>query len=286
LANTLGWIATGLDAQGNFERAIAAQAEKIATLTKVPDAEHDRYVQELQAVAHQLTARSWLSLGHAEAATTELTQAVRVMNELVAVDSANQEWLYHLGNSDLDAADLARWRGQPSEARHLLGNAVDHSRQWLAGNSGNTRWRISLQGRRLTVAAHLAQAPQRATVTADLQAYLKQVARDVAAGAVLDLPQTQTVAEAALICGDLLAEGHRTDEARGTWQTALLPLQALGSSGGPAAITLQAHHLQRLGRVQEARALADTVQASHYRHPLYAELRQRLASATEKRAGE
>jgi tetratricopeptide (TPR) repeat protein len=250
----------------------------------VPDANHDRNAQELLAVAHQLTARALLSLGQIETAATEIARAVRMMDELVTLDPANQEWLYHLGSSNLEAADLA-WRlGQRTEANRLLGRAMVHSRQWLAVNSGSVRWRINLQGRRLTVAALLAQAEQKDEMADELKIYLKQVARDVAAGAALDLQQSLTVAEAGLICGDLQVRTHRTDEARSTWQAALAPLRALGTSG--AALTLQAHVLLRLGRTQEARVLADTVQASRYRHPLYAELRQRLASAPEKRAGE
>jgi hypothetical protein len=35
----------------------------------------------------------------------------------------------------------------------------------------------------------------------------------------------------------------------------------------------------RLGAIDEARALADRIEASAYRHPAYADLRQRLAAA-------
>jgi hypothetical protein len=54
-------------------------------------------------------------------------------------------------------------------------------------------------------------------------------------------------------------------------------LQPLGATGSPAVLTLQALLQQRLGHPQEALALADTVEASRYRHPLYIELRQHLA---------
>jgi hypothetical protein len=44
-------------------------------------------------------------------------------------------------------------------------------------------------------------------------------------------------------------------------------------------MTLLAHARQRLGSAQELRPLVERIEASSYRHPAYADLRQRLKHA-------
>jgi hypothetical protein len=56
-------------------------------------------------------------------------------------------------------------------------------------------------------------------------------------------------------------------------------VQALAARGELGAMTLLSHARLRLGAVPEARSLAERIEASTYRHPAYADLRQRLKHA-------
>ena len=97
-------------------------------------------------------------------------------------------------------------------------------------------------------------------------------------GKPLDAEQTRIASAAELALGDLLARDAQLEAARAHWRVAAERLQAPAAGGELPAMTLLAQARLRLGAAADARALAARIEGSTYRHPAYADLRQRLAS--------
>ncbi len=103
--------------------------------------------------------------------------------------------------------------------------------------------------------------------------------RAEAGGKPLDTDQTLVVAATELALGDLQARDAPPASGRDPWQAAAARLRAAAAAGELRAMTLLAQAQLRLGQTDAARSLAQRIEASPYRHPAYADLRQRLATA-------
>jgi hypothetical protein len=102
-----------------------------------------------------------------------------------------------------------------------------------------------------------------------------------------DFPSREVLALTALRLGDALSSSAKSGASE-QWRNALEYLAPLVEAAGtdPRVISLRAHALLRLGRTQEARALAESLEASAYRHPEWqADLSRRLAAAPDKSTG-
>ena len=92
------------------------------------------------------------------------------------------------------------------------------------------------------------------------------------------------VCGASLVDGDLLARAGHADQARAVWQAAADRVRPIAERLIPAAMTLLGQLDLRLGGTQDARAWADRVLRTTYRHPAFADLQQRLGPTPQ--AGE
>jgi hypothetical protein len=79
--------------------------------------------------------------------------------------------------------------------------------------------------------------------------------------------------------GDLLAAQGRAAEAHAAWAQAARRLAPISATGSANAMTLLGMLDVRLGDVQAARILADSVKATSYRHPAYADLLTSIGQA-------
>jgi hypothetical protein len=86
------------------------------------------------------------------------------------------------------------------------------------------------------------------------------------------------VARAELLLGDLLARAGRREEATTRWRAAAARAKMAAERGDLPAITLLATAQFQMGSVADARALAQRIESSHFRHPAFADLKQKLAS--------
>jgi hypothetical protein len=87
------------------------------------------------------------------------------------------------------------------------------------------------------------------------------------------------VGSSELANGDLLRAAGREADAQTAWRSAAVWLRPNVERHNPAALTLAGLIDLRLGRIQDARARADTVRGTTYRHPAYADLQQELGQA-------
>lgn len=275
LANTWGWIAKAQEALGRYEEAIAAQHAKRDLLGRMPGATTDRRVQYLLANASYETGRLQLISGRPALASQAARDALDRFDTLVALDAANSDWLAQTTFARLSLAEIQQASGQHEAAAVAVRRAANDTRRLLQTDSTRAKWNITLSGALLLRQLAL---PDAAGLVPELQAFIARVGQAESA-ASLDADQAQIASAAQIALGDILARGHGAAQARGHWEQAARRLAARAAAGEPGALTLAAHARLRLGAAEEARAMAQRVERSHYRHPAYADLQQRLKAA-------
>ncbi len=277
LANTWGWIAKAHEAQGEFDAAIDAQRTKIGVVRKLPDVDKNRGAQQLLANSGYELGRLQLALGRYASAAQAAAQALAQIEALVALDGSNTEWLAHMTFARLSLAEIQIALGDRSAARSGLARASTDTARLLSTDATRNKWNIALAGSLLL--HRLAVADAQASLRQELEGFVSSVHKAVSDGKALDTEQTRIAASAELALGDLLARSAQGAAARGHWQAAAERLKDGAAGGDLPAMTLLAHASLRLGALDAARTLAHRIEASPYRHPAYADLRQRLVAA-------
>ena len=282
LANTWGWIAKVREAMGEFDAAIIAQQVKIDLLRKLPGVDKNRRAQQLLANAGYEIGRLQLMLGRYALAAQAAQDALDQTAALVELDGSNTEWLAHMIFARLSLAEVELAQGRPDAAGDNLGRAAGDTAKLLSTDSTRNKWNIALSGSLLLRRMAMAEAP--APSRQDLDAFMSAVQASVSAGKSLDAEQTRIASAVELALGDRLARDAQPDAARSHWRAAAERLRVPAAGGELSALTWLAQARLRLGEVEDARALARRIEDSPYRHPAYADLRQRLtvaASATQ-----
>jgi serine/threonine-protein kinase len=284
LANALGWIAKAQEAQGRYAAAIEAQFAKLATLRAVPEAGHDRRVQDLAASGHYELARLHLALGQWEPAADAAREAQRHYAALTALDPGQSEWQANHSLAWAALAQALRAQGRAEAAIESLQRAQALAAAWLSGDAAPAnKWFIWLTGPLAIMQAHWRVGAQ-GVAEQTLARFVAQARSRASAGVELGSEPEQILAQAELLLGDL--QPPHSTAAVAHWRAAVEHLRAGPADRSrerpddPARLALLAHALWRLGEEAEARALAGRVEQSPYRHPVYADLRQRLAAAS------
>jgi hypothetical protein len=277
LATTWGWIAKASEALGEFDGAIGAQRTKVAVLDKVPNAGKNRDVQQLLANASYEVGRLQLALGRYASAKQSAQDGLARFEVLVAADGANTKWLVHTTFARASLAEIEIALRERDAALADVERADADTARLLSTDDTRAKWSVALIGNLLLCRLALAapHAPQRH----DLEALLSAVKSAESGSKSLDSEQTRIASAIELALGDLLTRDAQPAAARAHWQAAAARLQAPAAGGELPSMTLLAQARLRLGATDDARALAKRIEASPYRHPTYADLRQRLAAA-------
>ena len=279
-ANTIGWSAIAETALGHDELAIDDENAKIAAALRAPDAEKDADVRFLVANAHGETAISLHDLGRIADATRANRSAISELAALHTLDPSNLRVQSEQANVHATMCDLLLWQGDHDGARSELAAAQDLLRNLMSQPVPNRSWRIHASGRLAVLRASLATQPAEVSAAEQgLAAYLLDVTKYEHEGNEVSARDVTVIANADLTRGNLLmARGH-TDEAHSAWRSAASRLRPLAEHLNPAAMTLLAQADFRLGGTQDARAWADRVMGTSYRHPVFADLLKKLGPA-------
>jgi len=284
--NTIGWSATAYASLGRDQEAIQAENDKIAAALRAPNADKDQDAQFLVANAHHEIA-DWLrDLGRVDEAQAMARRAVSELLALNARDPTNVDNIGELVGLQSTLAGLLVAAGDRDGAREQLRQASERLDRLMANQTPKRAWRLSFKGKLAEVRGRLADTDaERAAADAALAAYLLDVDRFELAGGVVPQLDVALRASTAVMHGDLLARAGRGNEARAVWKAATEHVRPSAERLVPAAMTQLAHLDLRLGGVQDARAWADRVQGTSYRHPAFADLQQRLGPAQQAGAG-
>ncbi len=196
-----------------------------------------------------------------------------MFKELSELDSDNLALLEHLSFSRqlLIEALLARNDFEPASAEtKLLGEEVS---RLLNSDARKPKWSLRLKGHFMTNRLLLASPRDLSRLQAEVETFLQHGQPQIKK----QEPTTiDALALSHLVLGDSLPAEH--PRAKEHWQSALDLWSSIGGEPEWRVICWRAHALIRLGRTQEARTLADNLEASAFRHPAYADLKRRLPS--------
>ena len=279
LANTYGWISKAQEARQDFGAAIASLRAKFEALDRAPDAARSRSVQYQAGAAHYDIARLELALGQTEAAVASAQAAQRLYEGLVRLDPQNLDWLAQLANSLVSLAEMKFDLEGSAAAAAPLAEASRMTATLLAAPQRKLRWWLMLQGRLLSLQAR-AGAPG---ATPALTAWLGEVAGHESGGQALDPEQSRIAAAAGLVLGDRLqaaGQGAGMAEAVAAWAAAQARLRPGLQRQELPALVLSARLAWRQGRPQEARAMAERLVSTTYRHPDVVTLGKELSQGT------
>lgn len=275
LANTLGWLSKAQIDLGHYAAALVAEQTRVATLSAGADApdNHETLVQN--ATGHHQVSRMQFLLGHGPEALQSARRAAALLEPLVAQDPANLDWLAQLSTVRLGLAELLAEGTEPrGELGTLLSRLQTDVERLLRADATKVDWQCNLQARLLLLqAGNAPSAPMRDSLARQLD-ILQALARQ---GAMFSAEQQRVIAGLELRLGQL---ARTVPQARAHWESAAARLQpAAHTKNDAASMTLYALARFRLGATEEARALAEKVTATSYRHPDYAELQNLLNPA-------
>ncbi|MBC7663799.1 MAG: serine/threonine protein kinase [Caulobacter sp.] len=275
--NTIGWNAIAYAALGRDEDAIRADNDKIAAALRAPNADKDQDAQFLVANGHDEIAKWERNLGHLDNA---LALANRALAELMALNAREPNNVGNLSEVVSTRAFLVYVladRGDLAGAREHLRQASALQATLMARPTPKRAWRLTYQGRLAEARGLLAaNGDERAAARAGLAAYMDDVHRYESEGGVVPPFDAVLIASAGLMQGDLLARDGQAAQARDAWQAAANRIRPLADRSLPSAMTQLGQLDLRLGGIQDARAWADKVLATTYRHPAFTDLQQRL----------
>jgi tRNA A-37 threonylcarbamoyl transferase component Bud32/tetratricopeptide (TPR) repeat protein len=266
--NSIGVV---LKAQGKLADALAHHQAELSLSEELVRSQPDNAQwREHLSVAHNYVGGILEARGQMPDARAHYEQAIAICQALVTRDAANMDWRRELGRNHYRLGRNFLAAGARPAALRELGQAVSVSDRVAATDRTNTGWQ-----RDLGEARH-------ALGEAKLQS------GDVA-GAALESEQTQQLAAAALkrssddrlamrlralgllLAGDVArAQGHAT-RAAGAYGEALSIIEPLArDSNDDRLLQPLAAALERLGRIDDQRAVIRRLEAMGYRTPVSA----------------
>jgi tetratricopeptide (TPR) repeat protein len=279
-AHATGWIARAQENLGHYEQAIATDASKLELALTAPGGMTNQDTRYLAAITHGETARLLLDLGRIDDSEALVRQAIEEQHRLVAHDPSNMDWLTEELLSRIDLCRILIVRGDLEAVRAQLAQVEPWVERLMAKPVPERGWRIGLVGHVTMLRGAIARTPAEVTAAEHaLAAYLADVRRFEADGSIVTMEEIVPIGRNGLVEGDLLARLGRAADARAAWAQARRRVQPLAATGEPRAMTLLGHLDIRLGDLQAARVLADSVKATSYRHPAYADLLTSIGQA-------
>ncbi|MEJ6004971.1 protein kinase [Paucibacter sp. AS339] len=276
--STLGWISRAHQYLGSYAEALTADQSKLAVLSGIPNREQDHKLQDQEANAHHDVSRSLFFMGNNDAAQQESEKAVAQFELLSAADKSNLDALEKLCSLRLGLAEIRLARGG-QDLTPLLNQLKTDIALLLSTDAKQMKWQGSLRGRLLWLRAQIERSEAQVhALSAEMTSYLADMQARIQAGTRVNKDQRLILARVELSLGELLGSSEVT-EAKLHWQAAVERLRAdVTKSDAPAlAVSALAHF--RLNAIEEARRLAEKLEASSYRHPDYLRLRTLLQKA-------
>jgi len=281
-ANTIGWSVIAEAASGHDQAALQDDLDKIAAALRAPNADKDQDVKFLVANAHHEMAVWQRNLGHLDEALTSVNRSLNELAPLNARDPSNVYTISEIVAAQALLAELLTDRGDRSGARAPLQQAAARLATLMARPTPKRAWRLSDSAHIAELRGRLADTDaERAEETAGLTAFMADVGRYESEGGIVPQVDQVLIAAAGLALGDLLARAGRLEPAREAWQSAASRVRPIAERLIPAAMTQLGQLDLRLGGAQDARAWADKVAGTSYRHPAFADLQQRLGPAQQ-----
>jgi len=276
-SGVIGWSVMAYAALGRDEDAIRAENDKIAAALRAPNPDNNRDAQFLVANAHHEIAAWQRNLGRGDDALASVRRALAELQALNARDPANAEDSSEIVGSQALLAQLLADAGDRRAARAQLQGASARLAALKARPVPKRAWRLAFSALVVELQGRLAESEDERQAAIDaLTAFATDVHLYESQGGVVPQLDAILIAGAEVTLGDLLGAAGRPEQAREAWLSAAARVRPIAERLNPAAMTQLGRLDLRLGNLQDARAWADKVLGTTYRHPAFADLQQRL----------
>lgn len=260
LIDTLSWISSAQQTQGQLDRAAAGYAAQLDMLRALIRQRPTALAWERRlATSLRRSAELALMRGRTDDARAMLDESVSRLTALLPKAPENRVWRRDLAHALLDRAELARIAGDaPGAIADLRRASALSSELQTEGGGDQAEWRRLDALIRVRLAALRAQPAREREAMADLDRLVREVPDDVFGRSAL--------AKELIAHGQRLAAAGRSDAAADDYARARALLARIApGSRDPALLApwVQAHLLAGL----PADAALARLQASGYRHP-------------------
>jgi serine/threonine protein kinase len=272
-ATTVGWIAKVQASLGQNEKAIASNLEKMAIASSSPDAKTNKNVKFLIGNGHLEIAHWMRNLGRSSDALPIVRESISELLSLTTLDPSNLDWLAESVSAQILLGNILKDLGDVSSARVALNEARQRLKILLDRPTPKRNWQTVLLGESTLLNARLTSSSSTPPDSGrDLSNYLEKIQKYEDDGGEIATDDNVLVTNVEMVEGDVLRSIGQTDAAQKAWDRAEVRLRPIAASGRPDAMTLLGLVNFRLKKTKEARAWADRVGGTTYRHPDYAEL--------------
>ena len=273
---TLAYQADAHEGAGRLEEAIGAREKQLQALTRSLQTHgSDLQLKRKEVAARRGLGRLLASRGDVSAGLEQLRGATAVASELQQREPDNTNWLQNAAHANLDLGELLLSAGQLDEAERAIRTGCDIAARLVAQDGSVVMWKDTLRSCLLQKARGAAARTYHVEALAIAERALS--VREKGGVQPLDPDSRYLLARARTVQGDQLASTGRSGAAQAAW-TAALGLLPRGRGETPRQQATRYSILKRLGRAEEANALAARLDSLGYRHPTYIEDRQRRAA--------
>ncbi len=265
LSETLAYLADAREKSGRLDDALAHRERQLALIERLQRSNAgDMTIQEQALAARIAMGRLLSARGELDGGIQHATVATQIANELVATEPANTDWMYLDAKARLDLAELQLAAGSGQPAGPQVRSACETINRMVNRDPTVAEWRTALRGRCLLTRARLA-------LSNGAPAEALAIARQALAVALREAkPADRGFATAS--AESLFGEAHRVmnqpAEAARAWQAARAAWPANTELTPQQQAELALIEL-RLGRQDQAKRIAEGLQAMGYRHAAY-----------------
>ena len=270
LIDVLAWLADAREYSGHLDEALAHRQRQLGLLAKRWNVDKgNTTIKHIEMAARRAMARLHASRGDLAGALAQSREASSAIEWLTKAEPQNTEWMQAGAQANFERVGLELAANDVAAAKAAVDSACDVTSRLAARDPSVSAWRTDMQLRCLRIQARVAL---RLGNTAKALEYSQQ-ALAVARTEKLEVDRAFAVALTELSLGDSLSAAGQRGAALGAYQRAL-DAWPKNVEERPWQLANHTLLLRRLGRTEEARAMAQRLAMMGYRHPDYLSGRQ------------
>ena len=262
LGTVLSWVAQSQWALGRLDSAIALRQKQVSYVRGRLENGSNVLLRQQLIPAHQALGLLFTSRGEVERGNEQLRLALAEANRLISVERGISTWKGSAANVRLELARNLMALGQHGEAAREISAACATVAALRARDSGVARWR-TLQTMCLDRRSRLALALGQTAPALTLAERALAAARLENSGD--PVTDRYRLAAQARLLGDIREQSGDEAGARAAWSAGVAQLPP-NVTDRPWEMNERAELLRRLGRIDDARRLAERLAAMGYRN--------------------
>lgn len=268
LSEALAWLSEARENQGALDEALGDRERQLALLEQhASRSGADAPMKRKMMAAHRAIGRLFAQRGDAAQGLEHLQDSVRLADQLMQTEPESSEWAETGAGTYLDLGDLQLATGRVQEAGASARTGCNITNRLIARDSTVVAWRSILRGSCLDLRARLALAEGAFEEARALSTQAATLAQSEAARS-RSRDARFVLASARLMRGQVSQAMGDPQLAQSHFSSALTVFPQ-GVELTPRMMWRKLLILKGLGRRDEARQIAASLNGMGYRHPRY-----------------